>query len=221
YDFVNTNSDLTQHNLTTVGLLPKYKLSDKLSLAGSAYLQWGEFVNNNSVGAASAAYLLNLDATYKADGKSVTLGFDMVSGDNGSSTKVTNAFNPMFGTHHKFYGLMDFFYVGDANAGGLTNIYLKGVMKASDKLTLVAQLHEFLVQRDFTNAKNGASFQAGDAFGTELDLVAKYKVGAGFGLVAGYSQLFSAPALEKGRYGISASSKNFNNWMWLQANVTF
>ncbi len=38
------------------------------------------------------------------------LGGDYLTGDN-SSTAANEAFDPLYGTHHQFYGLMDYFYV--------------------------------------------------------------------------------------------------------------
>lgn len=51
---------------------------------------------------ATAAYAFN--KTWGA-----VVGFDYLSGDKGGGDKF-KAFDPLYGTHHKFYGAMDYFY---------------------------------------------------------------------------------------------------------------
>lgn len=202
-------------DLFTFGLLPKYKLSDAFTISASGYYQTGIGLGEDN---AVSAYLANLDLIYKADGKGVTLGTDIVSGDANTTNNTSTSFNPLFGTHHKFYGLMDYFYVGENSGnevGGLIDVYLKTSMKASDKLTLVAHGHYFMSESGFDGAEE---YGTGEGLGFEADLILKYKVTKGFGLVAGYSQMFASEALDD---AIGGSASEFNQWSWVQANVTF
>src|SRR5438067_4947997 len=52
-------------------------------------------------------------------------GFDYLSGNDATSTSTTDhRFDPLYGTPHKFWGYMDYFYVGTGSAaGGLVNPY--------------------------------------------------------------------------------------------------
>ncbi len=55
-----------------------------------------------------------------------------------------NAFDPLYGTPHKFWGLMDYFYVASPFGGnGLKDFYLKTRYKISDKFLVNADFHQF------------------------------------------------------------------------------
>ena len=82
-------------------------------------------------------------------------GFDYLSGDKyfavpgqGQIGMVRHdkirGFNPLYGSHHKFYGMMDFFYVSTYVNGfspGLQNLYAGGSWKPTSKLDLKVTYH--------------------------------------------------------------------------------
>lgn len=74
------------------------------------------------------AMLASLYGNYKFDPNfNILGGADYVSGESmvDGGTDGTKAFNPLYGTHHKFYGLMDYFYVGNPHGNvGLLDQYL-------------------------------------------------------------------------------------------------
>lgn len=95
--------------VVTVGAMPTLKVSDAFKLDASAYYQ--------SSGESHTASLFAISGTYKAGSTPVTIGADIVSGkayDDADSLK-TKTWKQPFGTNHKFYGFMDFFYVGEAD----------------------------------------------------------------------------------------------------------
>lgn len=192
--------------LTTFGLNPHIKLG-KLSLFGTYYYQVGENIG---------AYLASFNIGYKAAEKlSFTLGGDMVSGvDSATFADGKNSpFNVLFGTHHKFYGFMDYFYVGNAHGiGGLNDFFLKTKFKASDKLALMLHAHYFMTNQPIRS--NGADLDA--ALGTELDLVANYQYDKNINFKAGYSQMFGTSTMEHIKGG---SASSLNNWAWLMVTV--
>ena len=54
--------------------------------------------------------MVSVKAAYAIDKQwSVSLGYDYLSGSDGKGDKF-KAFDPLYGTHHKFYGAMDYFY---------------------------------------------------------------------------------------------------------------
>ena len=61
----------------------------------------------------------------------VGAGSDYLTGiDMGSTSSKLTAFNPLYGTHHKFYGFMDYFFVASAhNNTGLWDSYLNASFK--------------------------------------------------------------------------------------------
>lgn len=76
-----------------------------------------------------SASILGLDIDYKiSDSFSVREGIEIISGNSQTdpSTKK-EAFNPFYGTNHKFNGFMDYFYVGSHTgmaSPGLQNFFL-------------------------------------------------------------------------------------------------
>ena len=70
------------------------------------YYQTGKNKNAQSV----SAFMVSVKAAYAIDKQwSVSLGYDYLSGSDGKGDKF-KAFDPLYGTHHKFYGAMDYFY---------------------------------------------------------------------------------------------------------------
>src|SRR5690606_13774593 len=75
-----------------------------------AYYQVGESIASRDV----AAYMFGINATFWNNRPSnVSVGADFLSGDKPDTSGKDEGFNPLYGTHHKFYGFMDHFYVGN------------------------------------------------------------------------------------------------------------
>jgi len=218
------------HGIVTLGLMPKYKLTDALTLSASIYRQFGQNGYNATVlsGITEKSFMYNFDATYKTGESAVTLGFDLVSGDDEETVGTNEQFELFHGTHHKFYGFMDFFYVGEKPATGLFNPYVKFSTKLG-KATVLAHLHGFYASK--TRNYSEAIVESGDLFGNEVDLVVKYPVASGFGLAGGVSAMTDTKALRATRTNTTSSNQsidemtdkadNINSWVWLQANFTF
>ena len=218
----NLNSlDAKLSAILTLGGMPSYAVNDNLTLAGSFYYQFG---GSAGMGTKTSAHLLSATANYKfSDKLSLLAGADLVSGEGSGPTTV--AFNPYYGTHHKFYGFMDFFYTPlggtdptDATIG-LNDFYLKSTIKIK-KVTLLAHAHAFFVNK----TQSGTGVESMDLLATELDLVAKLPITKGFGLAAGTSIMTDTKDLRVARGQadeLAGSIGNINSWGWLQANFTF
>ena len=106
--------------LQTMGTYLTYKNSN-WNLDGAFYYQMGKNKAAEKVsalmGSIQAAYTFN--QTWGA-----VASFDYLSGDKGNGGKY-KAFDPLYGTHHKFYGAMDYFY-----ASTFANGYAPGLMDA-------------------------------------------------------------------------------------------
>ncbi|MDO6813274.1 alginate export family protein [Tenacibaculum soleae] len=191
----------------TIGTHLKTK-QNNLQLAANLYYQFGYDVNNNDL----SAYLLGLEANYKLNDKTtVGLGTELQSGnDYNTAVSKNNAFNPLYGTNHKFNGFMDYFYVGNhANSVGLLDIYAKANFKLNPKSSLTAFLHSFSAAADI-NAN------VSKQLGTEIDLVYAYNYTKNIGFKAGYSQMFASEGMEALK-GIS--NNNTNNWGWAMVTI--
>lgn len=201
------NASASYDHQTTVGLMPSYSAGD-LSINASAYYQ--------STGSESSAYLLAADITYKGLGMPITLGADIVSGDDPTTTKNETWQQP-FGTNHKFYGFMDFFYVGETASFGLNDLYAKAVIKTGEKTKIIVMPHAFLTNsgsfRSIKSTDTDVVMVDGGYLGAELDLVFNYNVTDGFNFKLGYSKLFASDLFEDYKPGDAGAG---NQWAWMQ-----
>lgn len=186
---VQNQADSSVHFSQTTGVYGTSTLG-KVALAYDGYAQFG----HDASGADISAYLLGVNATFwKSKPASLTLGVDYLSGDK-NNTGTQEAFNPLYGTHHKFYGFMDYFYVGNAHAGkGLADVFAQAKFKTSDHGALLTHVHEFLAATEIVSesAKTMSS-----TLGTEIDLVYAATLAPQVTLNVGYSQLFYTESLE-------------------------
>ncbi len=170
----------------------------KFGLSANAYLQDGDRVSGVNDIPVEGAYLLGLDATYKVSDKvTILAGGEIISGagDNGPG------FFPLYGTNHKFNGLMDRFYVGNHAIGrGLVDLNLGAKFKLGKGYNLTLKGHNFTEESG-----------AGNSLGQEVDLVLA-KGFKGFKLVAGYSQFFESDDFPNPAGNPEA--KSFQNWAW-------
>ena len=203
-----TSTAVSYDQRTTLGIMPSFSVGD-LAVNASAYYQ--------TSGSNLSSYLLAADITYKGLGLPLTLGADIVSGDDESTAKSETWQQP-FGTNHKFYGFMDFFYVGETPSFGLNDFYLKSVIKTGEKTKVIAFVHQFTTNQAFTapigdNAGNKISGN----LGTEIDLVFNYSVASSFNIKVGYSKLFADENFEAFKAGDAGAG---NQWAWLQLTLS-
>lgn len=178
----------------------------KVSLTASAYYQFGR----NATGQKIRAELFSLAGQYAFTKKfGVGAGVDYYSG--GTNGSASHAFDPLYGTPHKFGGLMDYFYVANGfGRNGLVDYFLRGKVKASEKILLTADVHQF-------NSGAHVSGFGTKNLGQEVDVVANYTLTKQIGFEAGYGRYFTTPLL--------ASLKNVPNakpqanWAYLMVNV--
>jgi len=189
----------------------------------------GEYINNTQVTAAAyyqagktatgqqlSAGLLSLQAMYKlSEQVSAGGGVDYTTG--GESGTVSYAFDPLYGTPHKFWGLMDYFYAGSGfGSKGLQDYYIKTKYKLSEKLQVAVDIHRF---SSASTVRDASRNKLSRYFGTEMDMVCNYTLTNMIGFEAGYSHFFSSPSLSSPEVkNITAAQKN-NNWAYLMINI--
>ncbi|MBC8266693.1 MAG: alginate export family protein [Flavobacteriales bacterium] len=119
------------------------------------------------------ASLVGIDGGYKISDKvNLGFGYEIQSGKDAENL----AFNPVFGTNHKFNGHMDYFYVGNhGNSVGLDDKFFSIGYKM-DKLKFKMTYHIFNAVSEIQN-ENGDIFD-GD-LGTEIDLALIYPFAEG------------------------------------------
>lgn len=202
--------DSTERFTQTAGTNLSYK-AGKFLLNGTFYYQTGKDDQDRSVN----SYLYSWGISYSGiKNLTITPGMDVLSGSTASdlSNRENHSFNPLYGTHHKFYGHMDYFYVGNAHGpGGLTDLYLKAKYSIGSKSTLLADFHSFASQADIADpADNTKSLTKG--LGQEVDLMFVHTISKEVLLHLGYSQLFGTSTMEVLKGG---DKNNVSNWAWV------
>ena len=200
-----TYVDSTVNFSQTAGFYGTKKIGD-IALEFDAYYQTGK----NPAGKKLGAYMVGLNATFmKSKPHNINVGFDYLSGDK-SATEKDEGFNPMYGTHHKFYGWMDYFYVGNAHKNkGLIDAFVKAKFKTGEKSSLLLHGHEFFAESPIVTNDN---VEMSATLGTELDLVYVATLAPGVVLNVGYSQMFQTKSLEFIKD--VSNSKGSASWAW-------
>ena len=181
---------------------------NKLTITASAYYQFGK----TSASQKLSAYLLSGAVQYSFTKEfSAAAGVDYTSGGTSGSTSKT--FDPLYGTPHKFWGLMDYFYAASPfGKNGLTDYYIRTRYKPSAKFWLAADFHQFNSAAAITNfnSKN---------FGQEADIVGNYSITKQISIEGGYSHFFAASLLTAPVVKNVADAKKNNNWAYVMINI--
>jgi hypothetical protein len=180
---------------------------NKVGVTASVYYQFGKTATAQKL----SAVLLSGATQYAFNRKAnIAAGVDYTSG--GSTGSTSNTFDPLYGTPHKFWGLMDYFYASSAfGKGGLTDYYIKAKYKASDKFLLSADLHQF----------NSATSPGNDQrnFGQEIDVVGSCSLTKQITIEAGYAHFFATPLLTSTAVKNIANAKTNANWAYVMFNI--
>lgn len=181
---------------------------DKFLVTASAYYQFGK----TSAGQNLTAWLLSGQLGYAASKKfSAFVGTDLYSG--GTSGSTSNAFDPLYGTPHKFAGLIDYFYAANSfGKNGLVDYYVKSKYKASDKFLLSADVHQF-------NSAADVSGYTQKSLGQEVDLVGTYALTKQISFEAGYARYFTTTLLASPTVKNVPNAKPQANWAYLMINI--
>lgn len=199
----------------TVGLNLFGTAFRKLDFALSAFYQGGKYRE----GSALDEYFLSAAASYAVGSKlSVGPGVDVTSGNNGADpTKKFQRFDPLYGTPHKFWGYMDYFYVADGfGANGLTNLYLKSKYKAKDNLSLGLDAHYFMLPNAVTGQDG---LKMGKGLGTEIDFVINYSWAKAIILEGGYSTMLSTETMTSPKVKNVRRAHDVSSWAYFMISI--
>ncbi len=161
---------------------------------------------NQKNGSDLDASLYGLDAIYKLNNKfNIGFGFEKQSGLDAENL----AFNPVFGTNHKFNGHMDYFYVGNhANSVGLEDKFVSCNYK-QNKFNLKMIYHIFNAVTEMDNNLDGN-------LGSEVDLSISYPFNKDINFSFGHS-IYSAT--ESMVYLKGGDLNEKNNWTYLMVSI--
>ena len=158
------------------------------------------------------AMLARLDLMGKLGSVTIDAGYEYQSGNSQVNPNANDeAFNPFFGTNHKFNGLMDYFYVGNhIGSVGLHDPFF-GVKYTHKGFFIGATAHYFLAGGQVNDPNNlGTAMSSG--LGAELDIVTGYKFNEEVSLLAGYSNMFGTSTMEALKGGDRTA---LSNWGFL------
>ncbi|CCH53620.1 hypothetical protein BN8_02728 [Fibrisoma limi BUZ 3] len=150
-------------------------------------------------------------------------GYEVLSGNNDPTLKAgeTNRFDPLYGTPHRHWGYMDYFYVGTgAPAGGLRDAFLK-FRYANPRLSTTFDVHYFALAgatyNKMPDAPSGAVLNA--KLGIEYDFVATYLLNKFTTLELGYALMNGTNTLEYAKQSTMNQKNKLGTWGYLMINI--
>ena len=206
----------------TYGLMVNHTLGNasgfgKIAIQAAYYAQSGD----NRDGIKMNAHHYTASVTYQKGKISVTPGYDVLSG-NDAATAKDEKFDPLYGTPHKHWGYMDYFYVGTGSpAGGLKNPYLK-LKYTGNTLSAGVDFHLFYTDEDMKKA-DGTFIDK--SLGNELDFLVNYNMNKFTNIELGYSVMNakSSMAFAKGQATTDAIADTYRktgNWFYAMLRFT-
>jgi hypothetical protein len=214
----------------TYGLMVNHTIGNasgfgKIAIQAAYYGQSGQ--NREGI-TMNNAYHYTIAVTYQKEDWSFTPGYDVLSGNNsiavgGPALTVDNRFDPLYGTPHKFWGYMDYFYAGSgAPAEGLQDAYFK-VKYAGNALAVGLDYHYFAMQNSLQKSVGGAFVDKG--LGSELNLIANYNMNKFTNVELGYSTMFATSSMPwaKGQAttdAVAATYRTEANWFYVMFKFT-
>lgn len=182
----------------------------KIMIAGGGFVQRG----SNKAGQNLEAYMANLALTYTKGKIQIGPAIDYLSGESANHTDGTdNRFDPLYGTPHRWWGYMDYYYVGTGSpVGGLINPQIRAKYTAN-RYFVTVDYHKFMSEG---LVRNGVTKDLGH----EIDIVLNYNVNKFVNLEVAYCKYFGATdatALTKGLN--PATTRREANWVYAMLTI--
>jgi hypothetical protein len=166
------------------------------------------------------AYHYTASLTFQKGKFSFGPGFDYLSGNDGTSSSTTNnRFDPLYGTPHKFWGYMDYFYVGTGSpVGGLKNTYFKTKYTAKD-FFVTFDVHNFSLAKATLNTSDVNKPEIDKNLGYEFDLIANYTLNKFTVIEAGYCFMSATNSMEYVKKTTLDKTNHLPQWAYLMINI--
>lgn len=177
------------------------------NLNAAFYYQTGKNKSDREV----SAYMASLRIAYFPDKTwNLLLGSDYLSGNKKDDGKF-RAFDPLYGTHHKFYGAMDYFYASAFQgkyAPGLWDNYLGITYKACSKVSMQLNYHYFTTAVKLPDLHKD--------LGSEVDYQLDCSLMKDVKLSVGYSFMAGSRTMDAVKGG---DHKSWQDWGWISLNI--
>ncbi len=166
-----------------------------------------------------SAYTTTLSLSYIRKRFSYTAGWDYVSGNDAFSSSATNhRFDPLYGTPHKFWGYMDYFFAGTGSpTGGLNNPFLSLKYNGDKKKFSAGADYQYfaLVQ----NQKDISGYPINKYLGSEIEVVANYSLNKFINLEWGFSIMAATKSMEYAKAIPPGTSSLTATWTYMMINI--
>ena len=172
---------------------------NRVTYTAAAYHQFGTNGNGQTVSGSllSGSFQYNISPLLSAGA-----GADYTSPD----------FDPLYGTPHKFWGSMDYFYAANGFGNkGLQDYYIKTKWKPGSRWALTGDVHEFFSAAEVTGMNK--------QLGTEADVTASYTLTKMIGFEAGYSHFWSTATLASATVKNIKDAGSNSNWAYVSINI--
>lgn len=197
----------------------QYK-KDNTKIWGSYYYQGGQDIKSGYSKNVSA-YNFNIYGSHTFNKVLLGLGATVLSGDKnkGADTTQTNLFDLLYGTRHRYYGLMDYFNnLGSSTKnGGLVDLFVNVGYQFNPKFSLQADYHYFSLHQLPNPALVNDQVLTKKGLGSELDLTFTYKIIKIVELTGGYSIMLPTNTMEVVQNIVGIT--RFSSWAWLMLTV--
>ncbi len=247
-DFAKSPGKISVYSRHTLGGNLSGKALRKIDFNIYGYYQLGKESKGNEL----SAYTYGASAMALVSRKfSAGPGFDLMSGNNTVKSQYrkdgaadNHAFDPLYGTPHKFWGIMDYFYVADGYGAyapnskglgnsssslispGLVNAFVKFKYKLIEKVNLSLDIHEFWAQNTVANRTTNAATNADSNdvlkrnLGTEIDFLVNWNLAPAISFEGGYSAMFGTNTLNSLKHtGATGSPSQANTTTLPKRNV--
>ena len=208
------------HYQQLIGTYLSYK-PNNWSAEGSFYYQFGRNEYDMNI----SAWMASVKATYSPSLQwQLTAGYDILSGDPFFAVppggniglglvqhKTIKGFSPVYGSHHKFYGAMDFFYLStyyDGFTPGLQNYYAGVRYSPISNLSFDAVYHYLAIATNTDNLDK--------TLGHEFEFTASYTPIKEVSMSLGYSFMHGSKTMEALK---RVDNKGNLHWAWLNVIV--
>lgn len=217
FDYTGTSSRYT-YGLMVNQTIGNDKGFGKVLLQAAYYGQAGK----DRDGVSLDAYHYTVSGLYQKGNWSIGPGFDVLSGNDAvSPSGKNNRFDPLYGTPHRHWGYMDYFYVGTGSpVGGLNNLYGK-LKYATTRWSAGVDVHGFWLHKDMKKA-DGAVIDK--KLGTEVDVQLNYTLNKITQIELGYSLMKATGSMPfaKGQATTDAAAGSFRKtgtWFYAMLNI--
>ncbi|MBO9198806.1 MULTISPECIES: alginate export family protein [Niastella] len=214
YDVKGVNSRLT-YGLMINGSFGKATALKNFWQVG-AYFQSGKDRDGKDLTASHYTASLTLQKGKFSFGP----GYDYLSGNNSTTTATeTHRFDPLYGTPHKHWGYMDYYYVGTGSpVGGLQDAYFKIKYQAA-RFFVSLDAHNFMLAENVANAADPDKINIDKNLGYEFDLIANYSLNKFTTLELGYSYMKANNSTEYIKRATMDQARHNANWAYLMINI--